>query len=387
MTKSARRRRAPAASVETVTALEEGVNDMSDTPEELDSYAPPLRGALALLEGKCGALFSESDAAAIKQQRRHRLIVVAFCVFGTFAVVFSILDVTRLLPLEGHESLTRGLAVGLFAGEVVTVSGALAAALVGLRYALQGNWLEGRHRAEMLRLLKFRMLLDPSLVGGGAGGGLAEWESKLAAEFDAVERIDESTLHEWIEETRAPDLPMCTPAGAIDERMLGDVVAYYRRKRLDPQASYFYRQAARNLRRDWSTRLVPPLLFFASVFFALVHLVLEVVEMFEQHFSLSGYAQEWAHGRSAVGVTLVILAAALPTFGAGLRGLRAAYEFSRNTVRFRALHFALELLRERVSREGAKPEEVWRDLWWCEWLLEAEHREWLRLMIEAEWIG
>ncbi len=264
--------------------------------------------------------------------------------------------------------------------------GALAAALVGLRFAWQGNWLEGRHRAEMLRLLKFRMLLDPSLVGGGKAG-LAEWESKLDAEFDAVGRIDESAVHEWIEETRAPDMVMCPPSGTIDAGLLRDLLAYYRRKRLNPQAAYFYRQADRNLRRDWSTRLLPPAFFFASVFFALVHLVLEVVEMFEQHFSVSGYAEEWAGGRSVLGVALVILAAALPTFGAGLRGLRSAYEFSRNTVRFRALHFALELLRERLGREGTTPEEIWRDLWWCEWLLESEHREWLRLMIEAEWIG
>ncbi|MFL6227248.1 MAG: hypothetical protein ACJ741_00560 [Pyrinomonadaceae bacterium] len=87
-----------------------------------------------------------------------------------------------------------------------------------------------------------------------------------------------------------------------------------------------------------------------------------------------------------VSVALTILAAILPTFGAGLRAYRSAHEFGRNTVRFRAIHFALELLRDRLGH-GAEPEEIWRDLWWSEWLLEAEHREWLRLMIETEWIG
>ena len=28
-----------------------------------------------------------------------------------------------------------------------------------------------------------------------------------------------------------------------------------------------------------------------------------------------------------------------------------------------------------------------RDLWWCEHILESEHREWLRLMYETEWFG
>ena len=51
-----------------------------------------------------------------------------------------------------------------------------------------------------------------------------------------------------------------------------------------------------------------------------------------------------------------------------------------------------------VADESAlvsKPEEeenteafaVLRDLAWCEHVLDAEHREWLRLMYDAEWFG
>jgi hypothetical protein len=30
---------------------------------------------------------------------------------------------------------------------------------------------------------------------------------------------------------------------------------------------------------------------------------------------------------------------------------------------------------------------IFRLLWQCERIMEVEHREWLRLMIEAEWFG
>jgi hypothetical protein len=383
--KRARRGARPrAARAEPPPATEPGFNDMEDSPAETDGYAPRLASALAHFQARYAARFSESDAAALRQQRAHRRIVRTFSVAGTLAVVFSILHLTRLLHLEGREPLTKSLALGLFAGELLAVVVAVGAVVAGLVRASQGHWLTGRHKAEMLRLLKFKLLLDPSLVAGGAAG-VAEWEAKLARGIEGVERIDESSLHEWVEETRVPDVAPSPQPGEIDANVIRDVLDYYRRKRLDPQRSYFYRQAERNLRWDWSTRLVPPLLFFGSVLFALVHLVAEVFEIRERGWE--DYYDKWSREVSPLAVVCIILAAILPVFGAGLRGLRSAYEFSRNTLRFRAIHFALEVLRERLERGDATPEEIWRDLWWCEWLLEAEHREWLRLMIEAEWIG
>jgi hypothetical protein len=32
-------------------------------------------------------------------------------------------------------------------------------------------------------------------------------------------------------------------------------------------------------------------------------------------------------------------------------------------------------------------EDIYADLWWIEHVLELEHREWMRLMIESEWSG
>jgi hypothetical protein len=359
------------------------VNDMNDTPAELEGYAPSLRDALARFQETCAALFGESDESALRQQRRHRRVVRAFSVAGTLAVVFSILHLTRLLPLTGHKELTEWLAFVLLWGEAVAVVVAVGAVLYGVILSSQGHWLAGRHKAEMLRLLKFKLLLDPSLISGGAAGR-GEWEAKLDKEFESIEQIEESSLHAWAWESRVPNVPLYSP-GKIDADITRDVLDYYRRKRLDPQRDYFSEQAMGNLRWDRLTRRVPPLLFFGSVLFAVAHLL---VEFFEIHGrGWEDYYDKWAREPSSLAVGCIILAAILPTFGAGLRGWRSAYEFSRNTLRFHSLQLALEELQERLERGDARPEEIWRDLWWCEWLLEAEHREWLRLMIEAEWIG
>jgi len=43
-------------------------------------------------------------------------------------------------------------------------------------------------------------------------------------------------------------------------------------------------------------------------------------------------------------------------------------------------------LSERL-REANDPDTVFREIGFCEQTLEADLREWLRLMVEAEWFG
>ena len=120
----------------------------------------------------------------------------------------------------------------------------------------------------------------------------------------------------------------------------------------------------------------------------------------------------------------------LPVLAAGIRTYLAAFEFSRNKSRFYAAHKALSdteksLVQNTFAAVTAEPYgqrrpesvligpnfgqvivvadndavdansakadanayPVLRDLAWCEHLLNAEHREWLRLMYDAEWFG
>ncbi|MCE5326603.1 MAG: hypothetical protein LLG01_09315 [Planctomycetaceae bacterium] len=85
-------------------------------------------------------------------------------------------------------------------------------------------------------------------------------------------------------------------------------------------------------------------------------------------------------------VLLVLMAAALPLVGSGLRTLRGAFEFGRNALRFEANRSALARLAAHLEAAN-DPTIVATDMWACEQLLEAEHRQWLHLMTESEWFG
>jgi biopolymer transport protein ExbB/TolQ len=83
---------------------------------------------------------------------------------------------------------------------------------------------------------------------------------------------------------------------------------------------------------------------------------------------------------------MLMLAACLPVIAAAIRLLRTAHEFGRNTLRFRATSDELNQLLDRLEKV-ADPEAKLEILHKTERALQAERREWLRLMIEAEWFG
>jgi hypothetical protein len=87
-----------------------------------------------------------------------------------------------------------------------------------------------------------------------------------------------------------------------------------------------------------------------------------------------------------VGELLIVLAACLPVLGAGIRTLHTASERRRNAIRFQAKYYTLEKLRQELQQE-TDADAIFRLLSQCERIMEIEHREWLRLMIEAEWFG
>lgn len=55
-----------------------------------------------------------------------------------------------------------------------------------------------------------------------------------------------------------------------------------------------------------------------------------------------------------------------------------------HVARWPALAVALESIRSALDH-ASSPRSQYLGLWFCEQTLENEHREWLRLMLEAEW--
>jgi len=88
-------------------------------------------------------------------------------------------------------------------------------------------------------------------------------------------------------------------------------------------------------------------------------------------------------------ISMIFLSIAFPVLAAGLRTYRTAHQFSRSAALYRTKYRALLQYDQNLSDEFEKDtfdgEAVLQILWQCENFLEAEHREWLRLVIEAEW--
>ncbi len=83
---------------------------------------------------------------------------------------------------------------------------------------------------------------------------------------------------------------------------------------------------------------------------------------------------------------MIVLAASLPVVGGAIRTFQGAHQFARNTYRYRAKALALSSIDAGLTH-AAQTRAQFLALWFSEQTLENEHREWLRLMLEAEWIA
>jgi hypothetical protein len=226
-------------------------------------------------------------------------------------------------------------------------------------------------------LLKFRFLIDPILWVGEKEQVKTRME-RLADEVADIAALNRQALRRWIDEDELPEAPASLPDIKTDEKIIRNFVDYYQEKRLGVQMDYFAARARRNVRMHRYTWFLPPLFFFASILAVSGHFIYDIVA--------SAHGSQIEVTTSNLFVLFVVLAAAFPVVGAGIRSLRTAYEFARNNSRFRAKLVALSRLDERLRQEK-DTEAIFHDLWSCEQILESEHREWLRLMLEGEWFG
>jgi hypothetical protein len=340
-------------------------DDMHDSPRDMPP-SQPLRDALTLCQNTVEVGYRKADASARCHQRYHRLLTVIAASFGTTAVLLAIVQLSGLF---------RGMWPVQISG--IAVAFALIAVITGLVSSQRLSWLLERHRAERYRLLKFRFLIDPALWGGEEERAKSRMD-RLTDEVDNIRALNRQALRRWIDEDEVPEAPIPLPPSKTGESTVRDLIEYYQKKRLGVQMDYFAGRVRRNVRMHRYTWFLPPLFFFSSVLAVSGHFIYDIVA------SAHGFQAEVT--TSNLFVLFVVLAAAFPVVGAGVRTLRTAYEFARNNSRFRAKLVALSRLAERLQQENG-PEAIFRDLWSCEQILESEHREWLRLMIEGEWFG
>jgi hypothetical protein len=331
------------------------IGDMDDSTECVSSQ--PLKAALQECRTAILPAFRQADAQALKYQKWYRMLVYAAAVGGTSAVVLATVQLSGLLksPL-------------VWKAEAVAAFLTLFMVLVGMATKFQHQWLLERYKAERLRMVKFCFLLEPDLWNPGTLGN-SRLNEKLS---DTVKEITASTfasLEGWVSRSWMPRVHQ-PPAGLqFKNEGLEDLLHYYHQKRLDVQMEYLAEATKRDFFRDLRLRLAGSTLFFGSVAFVLAHLAVE----------RSGGDLTWSK-------SLMLVAAVLPAIGAGCRVLRTAHEYARNASRFEATHDVLGAL-SRKLRDATSVQAIFQELGFCEQVLESDLREWMRLMVEAEWFG
>ena len=346
-------------------------DDMDDSAEIVELKNHPATDRLRRVLTCCAKVIEPEFRRADEEVSRRKAVYMRFAVWaawlGASAVFFAILqlsDLVKHLLTPPFSRFVPWLEFGLAAAAVIV-------ALVGLGGRKQQKWFVARYRAETLRLLKYDYLtrsefwtVDLAAADSFGEGIAAEVEEMIVSSF--------STLEHWVTRGTLPHVVVSPPLPDEEWRELRQ---YYRDKRLFAQIHYLAGATERNSHRNDRTRSWPSVLFFGSVAFVLAHFCIELV---------TGPTGTQAEG--LVGKSALLVAASLPVCGAGIRVFRGVLEYGRNASRYEATHNILVKLSERL-REANDAIAVFREIGFCEQVLEADLREWLRLMVEAEWFG
>lgn len=344
-------------------------DDVHDEGRDLADEGP-LGRYLSFCARELVPAYEKADAAANRSQSLHRRFTGLAGGLGAFGLTLAALNIA--FPGEVRPgTLFRPGTFYEWRIFLEAIFSLVAAALVALGLVLEFHraWLIARYKAERLRLLKFRNIVDPDFWC--AGGVTPKSERDLGAERDKIMALGENDLPSLAHaEDAIPSRPSAAACESLDRAQRLVIAAYYRRKRLDVQIDYFTR-AAEQIERRWIRR--PgwlPLVFFTSVAFAAFHVAAE-----------HGGADWRAMESIALAVSFGI-----PALWAAARTYRSANEFGRNENRSLAKNASLSTIRNRLDPDGP-PDDVFSDLGLCEYVLATDLGEWLRLMREAEWYG
>ena len=193
---------------------------------------------------------------------------------------------------------------------------------------------------------------------------------RLEAEVKAIEAIKHTDVHQWLENDEVPTPPDSVLGLAVPPAATIELIDYYRTRRLEYQLAFFLKRANEYLKLQKVTMHVPAALFLASVGAVLIHYGYD----FYTHAERLDTFSRW----------MIVLAASLPVIGGTIRTFQNAYKFAGNTYRYRAKAVALTSIKSTLDH-ATGPRSQFLALWFSEQTLENEHREWLRLMLNAEW--
>lgn len=323
----------------------------------------PLVAMFSKGEPSLELALADADARAGELQRKYRR-VVQLAVWGGFFALVSAFAAISFGPNAWFVLL-----------EAISFAAMVWGVTEGLVRRHHQHWILARHTAERLRLARFGWLVNPQHWDLGLDA-LQRLEPVLQMIVDDIRLTGETEMKRWCRDSPRPSADL--PARSVSPAFVEAVKQHYVPRRLNDQLGYFIEMAERRERLDAITRILPALGFGAAVLLSFVHLVGEVVDR------IAGPAG--SEGITVPGGWMLFLILVLPAAGAAARLLRSAFEFARNRQRFVTAAAELERARGRLD-VAAEPGDVARAMGRAEDALEQEHREWLELMLEAEWFG
>jgi len=299
-----------------------------------------------------------ADAKSARYQSLYRLCALLAVTLGTVGMLLSIVS---LVSNEGPPSRGRLLV------EMALTASSLVVVLVGVFADVKRKWLSARNKAERYNLLRHRFLVD-----------MRQWDGDGEFETTLADIGNETPdLANWVKQEPVPSFD-ATPVS--DLRLLLVMLRHYAKERLTPQITFFKARSEAFERRVAWLRPLPVTLFYVSFACAAVSAALQ--------------ASPDGSGVASRATSVVALGIALPVVSGAIRTLLLSRELARNSSRYAAKLHALSRLDISLTRALEKLEAgavdvdqhaVLADVLRFEYLLESDHREWVRLMVEAEW--
>jgi hypothetical protein len=351
----------------TAAAPSAPADDMRDAPEDL-SKSTPLGRYLRRCAEELLPIYAQADSASLASQRRHRRIVRWSAGTATAAVLLALAESAA----EGRLSPPVPFILLILEGTAVLVTAILI--VIGLISLGQTPWLLERYRAERVRLLKFRVLVDPSLWAGPSASADA-WEERFRRELEVIRKLRAGDLTSASQREDVAVLPHPRDCGNVAAEDAAELLDYYARRRLNRQIDYFQTSAQRASRQPLGGPYLVPLFFFLGLVGSLLHWIYQIASLTPE----KGFLGLLSAGALAA-------AAILPALWKGLRTYRGANEFARNASRSTAKQSALTQLAARL-KETRDPSLLFGNLALCESVLASDQQEWLRLMLGARWYG
>jgi hypothetical protein len=366
-------------------------DEMYDGEEDLG--APGRLGEfLRFCEAKILRPYQEADHRALGNQKIHRRVILAAAWLTTATLLVTAFNTVF------HDVIQR--TTWTLVAELVFASATAAVVYLGLRGHWQKKWLLDRYRAERYRLAKFELLTSASFWADGS----TDWRPALETELKEIADLDDGKLDDEARKEQIARLPSLTDCAAVAPEDLDRLLSYYKRRRLVLQINYFEGVAHRK-KSPWLLPFWLPAFFFASMICVVVHLGLDLI----------GRAPGAHHSeiREAGSMAFLFLSLTLPLVLSGMRLRHTANEVARNQNRSFARSEGLGKIAKRlgglpegllvrvtetvvrrstrellVSTKIEGPADaafVFSHLALAEQILESDQREWLRLMLEAEW--